>query len=312
MKKVLITLMVILLVLAAVAYLAYPTFIRQAAGVRDDGIMQDYRRKASRMTTEEIQERLDKAEAYNETLQDVLPEDPFSGREVLTLHRYEAPLNTGDGLIGILTIPGISLKLPVYHESAERKATEKIVHIQGTSLPSDLPGNHIMLAGPGMLSAEGFAGKIGLSGERMLEDADQLTPGDLIILNVLDRTMVYQVEWIQTMAPEGIARADLSYGTEDEILTLVIQRKERRLLIRGKRISAGDAVEAVKDMDRVRLLPDWQSILFLGSPAILLGLIVILIVERIKKKSYRLPEGQAEPAEAAEQTERKGDESNEA
>ena len=111
MKKVLITLVVILLVLAVAAYLAYPTVIRQAAGVRDDGIMQEYRRKAGRMTTEEIQERLDKAAAYNETLQEVLPEDPFSGREVLTLHRYEAPLNTGDGLIGILTIPGISYRM---------------------------------------------------------------------------------------------------------------------------------------------------------------------------------------------------------
>ena len=293
MKKFLISLAVTLLILAAAAYLIYPTAAQQAAGVRDDRIIRTYHRRIGRMETEEIQSRLDSAAEYNSTLPEFQAADVFTNREVLTLHRYEAPLNTGDGLAGVLTIPGISVTLPVYHESAERKAAEKLVHIQGTALPSDRTGSHTVLAGPGMLKAEGFAEKIGLTGERMLEDVDRLTPGDLMILNVLDRTMVYQIEWVQTMAPEGLAGIDLTAGPDDDLLTLMTERRERRLVVRGRRIPAADAVAALKASDQARPLPDWQSILLLGSPVILLGLIVMAITERIKKRSYRLPAEQA-------------------
>lgn len=311
MKKILITLAVILLAAALIAYLAYPVAARETAAAQTDRIIREYHRRIGRMSAEDILERMNNAAAYNETLTEIQPEDPFSGREVLASHRYEAPLNTGDGVLGILTVPGIGLRLPVYHESAERKAAETLVHIQGSALPADEPGTHVMLAGPGLKKADGFAGKIGLTGERMLEDADQLTPGDLLILNVLDRTLVYQVEWVQTMAPEGLARTDLAAGADEELLTLVTQERDRLLLVRGRRIPAKEAMPAVKARDQARPLPDWQSILLLGSPVILLGLIIIIVTERIKKRSYRLPVEQRKIIPDTTEKTRKEDDSHE-
>ena len=37
------------------------------------------------------------------------------------------------------------------------------------------------------------------------------------------------------------------------------------------------------------MLPDWQSILLLGIPAVIGGLIIMIVAERIIRRRYRLP-----------------------
>ena len=123
----------------------------------------------------------------------------------------------------------------------------------------------------------------------MLEDLDRLTPGNLMILSVLDRTMVYQVEWVQTMSPEGLERLELVPEADEDLLTLVTERKERRLLARGKRIAVTEAAGILKQTDRAQMMPDWESILMLGIPVIITGLIIMTVTERIIKRRYRLP-----------------------
>lgn len=289
MRRRLTTAVIILILLAGLAYLLYPTAADQAAGARAYQTIRQYRQNVSRMTGEQILSRLEEAAAYNESITEPKITDMFSGREAMTLHQYEAPLNTGDDVLGILTIPDIDVLLPVYHESSEHSAASEVVHLQGTHLPSENAGSHMVLAGPGILNAEGFAGKIGLTGARMLEDLDRLTPGNLIILSVLDRTMVYQVEWVQTMSPEGLERMDLAQEAEEDLLTLVTERQERRLMARGRRIPTTEAAAVLRQSDRARMMPDWQSILMLGIPAAICGLIIMIVTERIIRRRYRLP-----------------------
>ncbi len=37
------------------------------------------------------------------------------------------------------------------------------------------------------------------------------------------------------------------------------------------------------------MMPDWESILMLGIPVIITGLIIMTVTERIIKRRYRLP-----------------------
>lgn len=289
MRKCLTAAVVILILLAGLAYLLYPTAADQAAGIRAYETIRKYRQNVNRMTGEQVLNRLEEAAAYNESIQAPKITEMFSGREPMTLHRYEAPLNTGDGVLGVLTIPDIGIMLPVYHEATEHHAATELVHLQGSHLPSETPGSHIVLAGPGRLNAEGFAGDIGLTGAGMLEEVDRLTPGNLMILGVLDRTMVYQVEWVQTMSPEGLERMELAQETDTDLLTLVTERKERRLVVRGRRIPTTEAAGILKESDRAQTLPDWQSILMLGIPAAIAGLMIMIVTERIIRRRYRLP-----------------------
>ena len=147
-------------------------------------------------------------------------------------------------MMNIEWVDGSEIRVSIEHGeaviSANREGLLSLAR-QLTALAEETPGSHIVLAGPGRLNAEGFAGDIGLTGAGMLEEVDRLTPGNLMILGVLDRTMVYQVEWVQTMSPEGLERMELAQETDTDLLTLVTERKERRLVVRGRRIPTTEA-----------------------------------------------------------------------
>ena len=165
-------------------------------------------------------------------------------------------------------------------------------------LPADGSGENIVLVGPGMLKAEGFLGDAGLTDDRMLEDLDKLIPGNLVILNVLDRTMVYRVRGVQMLSSAGLKELDLTPGEGDEKLTLVSQRKDQRLLVQAERIPIREARTILVENDQVTFPANWQNVLLLGCPVLLVGLFVLWIIELIRGRFYRLPgEGKREEPE---------------
>ena len=222
MRKFFAFLVVFLLIAAGVGYLLYPTISDQIGQAEDGAVMKAYREKAAAMSSQQVSDMLADAAEYNATLENIRITDPFS-TEARTSRDYQNRLNVHSGVIGELVIPAIGIYLPVYHNCGETPATRKLVHLETSSLPSDEAGTSIVLAGPGTLKAEGFLGEIGLTDERMLQDLDRLTPGDVIILNVLDRTMVYRIgegleekDAILMLTPGGVSELDLSVGTIQE------------------------------------------------------------------------------------------------
>ena len=371
-------LFVFLLILAGAAYLLLPTVLDQMGQAVDGAVMKAYREKAAQMTSEQINTMLADAAAYNETLETVQVSDPFSADLPHTSRDYQNRLNVHSGAIGELVIPAIGVYLPVYHNSAETPATAKLVHLETSSLPSDAAGTSIVLAGPNILKAEGILGEIGLTGERMLQDLDRLTAGDLMILNVLDRTMVYRIgegleekDAILMLSPAGLRDLDLTPGAEPEpepeptatpeprwtprpkktpvptatpeaseaeaasvtepeteatpdltpeptpsptptptptpepepepepqhstgqaneqLTVLTPWRDQKLLVVRAARIPVSEAREILNAKDRATYPEGWQNVLLLGSPVLILGLLVMFIIERIKRRSYRLP-----------------------
>lgn len=222
MRKFIAFLLVFLLIAAGAGYLLYPTISDQIGQANDGAVMKAYREKAAAMDSEQIEAMLADAAAYNETLETIQVSDPFSAEPPKTSRDYQNRLNVHSGVIGELVIPAIGVYLPIYHHSAETPATAKLVHLETSSLPSEQLGTSIILAGPGILKAEGFLGEIGLTDQRMLQDLDRLTPGDLMILNVLDRTMVYRIgegleekDAILMLTPGGVKALDLIPATEE-------------------------------------------------------------------------------------------------
>ena len=298
MKKLFAFLFIFLLIAAGAGYLLYPTISDQIAQANDGAVMKAYREKTAAMTSEQIDALLAGAAAYNETLGTVQASDPFSAELPRTSRDYQSRLNVHSGVIGELVIPSIRVYLPVYHNSAETPATEKLVHLENSSLPSDQPGTSIILAGPRLMKAGGLPGEIGLTDGRMLEDLDRLTPGDIVILNVLDRTMAYRIgggleekDAILMLTPGGVSDLPLAAGEETEQLTLLTPWKDQKLLVvRAERIPISEARDVLNATDRATYPAGWKNVLVLGSPVMLLGLLVMFIIERIKKRSYMLPD----------------------
>ena len=290
MKKFLAGLLIFLLAAAGAGYLLYPAVSAQLGQRRDAGVMKAYRWKAAAMDEERKTEMFAEAKAYNDTLGDFRTEDVFTAGTPRTTRDYQNRLNVHSGVIGELVIPKIGAALPVYHLSSETPATRKLVHLDGSSLPADSPGEHIVLAGPGVLKAEGFLGDIGLTDDRMLEDLDRLTPGDLMILNVLDRSMVYRVEGVQTLSAAGLGELDLKPGEAEDRLTLISRHLDRRLLVQSERIRTREARAILEEEDSVSFPDNWLNVLFLGCPVMLAGLVILWVIERFKKRAYRLPD----------------------
>ena len=285
-----ITGLILFLLLAAVAcFLLYPTVSDQLSRRRDAEIMSVYREKTAAMDEGQRAELLDGAKAWNESLESIHTEDVFSSGTSRTTRDYQNRMNVHNGVIAELVIPGIGVSLPVYHLSSETPAERYLVHVDTSSLPSDSSGENIVLAGPGVLRAEGIPGDLGLTDGRMLEDADHLVPGDLLILNVLDRTMVYRVYGVQVRSSAGIQGVDLTPEEGEERLTLITLRKDQRLLVQTGRIPVGEARTLLAETDYVTFAADWQNVLLLGLPVLLAGLLILCIIVKIRGMNYRLP-----------------------
>ena len=298
MKKLFAGILVFLLLAVVIGHFLYPVLSDQLGRRRDAEIMQGYREKTSAMSKEQREKLFAEAGEWNENLKEIRMEDVFTAGITRTTRDYQNHMNVHSGVIAELVIPDIGISLPVYHLSAETPATRKLVHVDTSSLPADGSGENIVLAGPGVLKADGFLGDVGLTDDRMLEDLDKLIPGSLVILNVLDRTMVYRVRGVQMLSSAGLKELDLTPGEGDEKLTVVSQRKDQRLLVQAERIPIREARTILAENDQVTFPANWQNVLLLGCPVLLVGLFVLWIIELIRGRFYRLPgEGKREEPE---------------
>ena len=303
MKKLFAWILAFLLLTVVIGHFLYPVLSDQLGRHRDAEIMQEYREKTAAMDKEQREKLFAEAGEWNAGLEEIRMEDIFTAGITRTTRDYQNHMNIHSGAIAELVIPDIGVSLPVYHLSTETPATRKLVHVDASSLPADGDRENIVLAGPGVLKAEGILGDVGLTDDRMLEDLDKLIPGNLVILNVLDRTMVYRVKGVQMLSPAGLKELDLTPAEGEEKLTLISQRKDQRLLVQAERIPIREARTLLAENDQATFPANWQNVLLLGCPVLLAGLLVLLIIELIRGRFYRLPdEGKREDADQLEKT----------
>ena len=303
MKKLFAWILALLLLVVVIGHFLYPVLSDQLARRRDAEMMQEYREKTSAMGKEQREKLFAEAAEWNKGLEEIRMEDIFTTGITRTTRDYQNHMNVHSGIIAELVIPDIGVSLPVYHLSTETPATYKLVHVNTSSLPADGSRENIVLAGPGVLKADGLLGDVGLTDDRMLEELDRLIPGNLVVLNVLDRTMVYRVKGVQMLSPAGLKELDLTPDEGEEKLTLVSQRKDQRLLVQAERIPIREARTLLAENDQATFPSNWQNVLLLGCPVLIAGLLVLWIIELIRGRFYRLPdEGKREDPEQLEKT----------
>lgn len=301
MKKLFAWILALLLLVVVIGHFLYPVLSDQLARRRDAEMMQEYREKTSAMGKEQREKLFAEAAEWNKGLEEIRMEDIFTAGITRTTRDYQNHMNVHSGIIAELVIPDIGVSLPVYHLSTETPATYKLVHVNTSSLPADGSRENIVLAGPGVLKADGLLGDVGLTDDRMLEELDRLIPGNLVVLNVLDRTMVYRVKGVQMLSPVGLKELDLTPDEGEEKLTLVSQRKDQRLLVQAERIPIREARTLLAENDQATFPSNWQNVLLLGCPVLIAGLLVLWIIELIRGRFYRLPdEGKREDPEQLE------------
>ena len=236
MKKKLINFVFLLLFLTGFAILTYPTIADQWNTFRQSRLISDYQETISQMEEEDFEEVWAAARAYNQTFsQNSILSDVFGIDEAEHIEdtEYWQVLNVaGDGVMGYLTIPKINLRLAVYHGTEEQVLQTGVGHMNGTKLPVGGENNHTVLSA-----------HRGLPSAKLFTDIDQLEPGDLFYLHILNEDLAYEVDRILPMVDkddyDALEEALKIEEGQDQVTLFTCTPygvNSHRLLVRGHRV----------------------------------------------------------------------------
>ena len=272
--------LIVLAVLSAVAIVLYPTVSDQYNRFINTRRIYSYDWMADTMDPAENREMLQEAETYNQELREVSISDVFTEAAQRSSPRYRGLLNpNGDGIMGVLEIPKIGVKLPIYHTTEDYGLSQGVGHMEGTSLPVGGESTHC-----------GLAGHRALPSARLFTDLDRLGRGDLIYITVLNELLVYQVDQISVVLPHELDYMSIVDGMD--LLTLVTCTpygvNSHRLLVRGRRVSLEDISEALTLSDSVDPATLPEGAVVCAVPVAAVGLLFMLLIR--PKRRFRLKE----------------------
>ena len=223
-KRIIATILIILLFLAGLGIVLYPYVSEYVNAKHASRVVVNYDDTVKEITPEDFSQYFEVAEEYNERLRQ--NPNPFS--EDNRTEGYETALNVdGSGMMGYLEIPKISVKLPFYHGTSGAVLNEAVGHLEGSSLPVGGEGTHVVLSA-----------HRGLPSAKLFTDLPELGEGDIFILTVLDRKMTYQVDQILTVLPTELEALEVEDGQDYVTLMTCTPYgiNTHRLLVRGHRI----------------------------------------------------------------------------
>lgn len=274
LKKNIVNVILVGILLFGVGLISYPTVSDWYNSYHQSYMVMNYVENVAEMSPEEIEKIWTSAEQYNENLR--------KNGNIWTpneeqLAAYLQELNFEEhGIMGYIQIPKIDVKLPVYHTTEEKVLQKGIGHMSGTSLPVGGEGTHAIVSG-----------HRGLPTARLFTDLDKLVVGDKFQLNILNKTLAYEVDQVRIVEPEDFSQLQIEDGKDYVTLFTCTPYgiNTHRILVRGHRIkSANGSVDVPSDAlqyEPVLIAP------FFASPIMLLALIWILITTSGKRKLRR-------------------------
>lgn len=225
-------LMIGIIFLAGLSLLLYPFVANQWNNYRQKQLIGSYEQTVSQKEASngiDYDAELKKAEAYNEALLPSILPDSFAIADASEEDQtYMNTLNiAGDEMMGIVEIPKIDIKLPIYHTTKEDVLKQAAGHLEGSSLPIGGKSTHSVISA-----------HRGLPSASLFTDLDQLKKGDHFLIHVLNKTLCYEVDKISVVKPEETSALAVEEG--EDLVTLLTCTpygvNTERLLVRGHRV----------------------------------------------------------------------------
>jgi sortase A len=209
---------------AGVCLLLYPTAANWWSGMRAGRDIQGYEDACQALSPEEREVMLAAADAYNSQVA-LAGGIAGSGSDVAG---YDGLLATdAAGTIGVITIPRIGQRLPIYHGTDAGVLQLGAGHLQGSSLPVGGPATHAVISA-----------HRGLPSAALFTDLDKMQVGDDFQIEVLGRTLTYEVDKVSVVEPTELD--DLRIEEGKDYCTLLTCTpygiNSQRLLVRGHRV----------------------------------------------------------------------------
>lgn len=272
MKKNKSTLILTLVFVVGVCIMAYPTVSNWWNNRVSTHQIDTYKQLVESIDDTDYEALFDQARAYNSDLKKMTY--PLS--QYKSVSGYTESLNvSGDGMMGYISIPKISVDLPIYHTVDDKVLDTAVGHLEGSSLPTGDVGSHVVLSA-----------HRGLPRAKLFTDLDTLIEGDIFVLTILNQTFTYKVDQIRIVEPEDTSLLDID--PDKDYCTLLTCTpygvNTQRLLVRGIRTDNLSSVINITDeayeMDSLFMTP------FAAIP-ILIVLALVMYFQNKKRKQKK-------------------------
>lgn len=269
-KKNLSNIILIIVFLVGLSLLLYPSFSDYWNSLHQSRAIASYTEQVAKLDSNEYEEAKNAAIEYNQRLLERSSHFVLSDEEK---EEYENLLNVSDNsVIGYIEIPSIDCYLPIYHGTDEAILQVAIGHLEWSSLPIGGESTHTVLSG-----------HRGLPSAKLFTDLDKLVEGDTFSLQILDETLVYEVDQIRIVEPDQVE--DLKIIEGEDLCTLVTCTpygiNSHRLLVIGHRIDAADHSSVRVTTDARQIEP--VMVAPIVAVPLLLLLFVLLVIKSKKK-----------------------------
>lgn len=264
-----ITLFLVLILLAGLSLLLYPTFSDWWNSYHQTKAIASYAADVANLSNEDYEKIWKAATEYNASLSERNSDYTLTEEQK---RQYEQLLNvSGDGMMGYIEIPSINCSLPIYHGTQESVLQIAVGHIEWSSLPVGGESTHCVLSG-----------HRGLPSAKLFTNLDRLQEGDVFMLRVLDEILTYEVDQILIVEPQETGALRIEEGKD--YCTLVTCTpygiNTHRLLVRGHRIENQDESIRVTS-DAIQIDP------LIVAPIVAIPMLIILIIGSIMPRRKR-------------------------
>ena len=275
MRKNLSTIILILIFLVGLSVMLYPSVSDAVNRKHQSRAVASYAEEVEQLSDADYQAYFDAADAYNRQLNTT----PNAFYKPDLVSGYAQTLDiSGTGIMGYITIPKISVELPIYHGTDEGVLQVAAGHLEGSSLPVGGAGTHAVISA-----------HRGLPSAKLFTNLDELEVGDRFTITVLNRVLTYEVDQISIVLPTEINQLLPTEGMDYVTLMTCTPYgiNTHRLLVRGKRVETTESQKHIRvAADAFRIEPIIVATI-LAIPMLLAALVGVLVAPHLRKRSKR-------------------------
>ena len=273
----------LLMSVAGTGIMLYPAVSEQINSRRQTRAIAAYHAEVSQTSNEKIEEVLEDALRFNEALRSL--NGKFADSGTLKDEYYKTLRLGSSDVIAYIEIPKISVHLPIFHGTGESVLQVGVGHLEGSTLPVGGAGTHAALSA-----------HRGLPSAKLFTNLDKMEIGDIFIVQVLKKSLYYQVDRISVVLPDKVDMIAIEPGSD--LVTLITCTpyaiNTHRLLVRGRRVTDMELPEEPIPFGAPVELYNWekepvslpfQSLILLAGAA--LALVIKIILELRQKRLYK-------------------------
>ena len=271
------TLEPIALALAAILCFTYPVASTLWNNKVSKEVSVAYDRLSRKQTASAREKILNAARKYNARHKSIITSDPYDGTtdymKTPEYKDYAKQLDGPMGIMGIVKIPKIGVKLPIYHGSSQEVLAYGAGHLYGTDLPVGGKTRHAVVTA-----------HTGLPNATMFDDLVELKKGDYFYFDVQGETLRYKVFRISIVDPHDIRLLQREKGRDLATLLTCTPYgvNTQRLLVTGYR-ALPDPVSSPGDKLQWSLWMTMFMLALIGCAMILATMILAAVRKRRRR-----------------------------